>query len=74
LLIHGTIDDNVHPANAMQLAHELQWAQKSFQMMLYPRSRHGITDPQLIKHMRAVMLDFTVEHLKPEGAGPQQAR
>jgi hypothetical protein len=33
--------------------------------MLYPRSRHGVSDPLLVKHMRALMLDFTLRTLKP---------
>ena len=73
LLIHGLIDDNVHVANTMQLAYELQKAQKPFELMLYPRSRHGVTEPQLIKHLRTLMFDFVVKHLKPgaEAGGGQ---
>jgi dipeptidyl-peptidase-4 len=63
-LIHGTIDDNVHPQNTLQFAHELQKAGKSFHMMLYPKSRHGITDPLLVRHMRGLMFDFVIKHLK----------
>jgi len=33
--------------------------------MLYPKSRHGITDPALVRHWRGLMLDYTLEHLKP---------
>ncbi|MBM3773033.1 MAG: S9 family peptidase [Acidimicrobiia bacterium] len=66
LLIHGLIDDNVHVDNTIQLAHELQKAQKPFELMLYPKSRHGITDPALVKHMRSLMLDFVLRTLKPE--------
>jgi dipeptidyl-peptidase-4 len=69
LLIHGAIDDNVHVQNTMQLAHELQKAQKPFRLMLYPKSRHGISDPALVKHLRTMMLDFTLEHLKPGDPG-----
>jgi dipeptidyl-peptidase-4 len=65
LLIHGLIDDNVHAQNTVKLAYELQRANKSFELMLYPRSRHGVTDPQLVKHMRTLMLDFTLRTLKP---------
>jgi dipeptidyl-peptidase-4 len=64
LLIHGAIDDNVHPQNTLQLAYELQKAGKTFQMMLYPKSRHGITDPQLVRHMRGMMFDFVLKNLK----------
>lgn len=63
LLLHGTIDDNVHMQNTMQFVYELQKAGKQFQLMLYPKSRHGVTDPLLLKHMRQMMLDFIVENL-----------
>jgi dipeptidyl-peptidase-4 len=75
LLIHGLVDDNVHVANTIQLAYELQKAQKPFELMLYPRSRHGISDPELVKHMRSLMFDFVIRHLRPEvrGAGDRTA-
>jgi dipeptidyl-peptidase 4 len=63
LLIHGAIDDNVHMANTIQFVYELQKAGKQFQLMVYPKSRHGVTDPLLLKHMRQMMLDFIVENL-----------
>jgi dipeptidyl-peptidase-4 len=63
LLIHGAIDDNVHVQNAVQFVYELQKAGKQFQLMLYPKSRHGITDPLLVKHMRQMMTDYVVANL-----------
>ena len=36
------MDDNVHLQNTMQFAYELQKAGKPFEMMLYPKSRHGV--------------------------------
>ncbi|PWT93254.1 MAG: hypothetical protein C5B55_04860 [Blastocatellia bacterium] len=63
LLIHGAIDDNVHVANTMQFVYELQKAGKQFQLMLYPKSRHGVTDPLLVTHMRQMMTDFIVANL-----------
>jgi dipeptidyl-peptidase-4 len=63
LLIHGAVDDNVHMQNTIQFIYELQKAGKQFQLMLYPKSRHGVTDPPLMKHMRQMMLDFIVENL-----------
>jgi len=72
LLMHGTIDDNVHLQNAMQLVYELQKAGKGFRMMLYPKSRHGVTDPALVKHLRATMLEFTEQTLLQGGAGGAQ--
>ena len=70
LLLHGMIDDNVHVQNTLQFAYELQQAGKPFDMMLYPKSRHGIADPSLVKHMRTRMVDFIMKHLAPDGAQP----
>ncbi|MBM4063713.1 MAG: S9 family peptidase, partial [Planctomycetes bacterium] len=43
VLLHGTMDDNVHLQNTMQLLWELQKAGKQdFELMVYPRSRHGL--------------------------------
>jgi dipeptidyl-peptidase-4 len=63
LLIHGMIDDNVHMQNTIQFAYELQKAGKPFQLMLYPKSRHGVADPLLLKHMRTMMTDFVLANL-----------
>jgi dipeptidyl-peptidase-4 len=63
LLIHGTMDDNVHLQNTVRFAHELQKAGKTFELMLYPKSRHGVTDPVLVRHLRGVMLEFIVRTL-----------
>ena len=63
LLIHGAIDDNVHVQNTVQFVYELQKAGKQVQLMLYPKSRHGVTDPVLMKHMRQMMTDFLLENL-----------
>jgi dipeptidyl-peptidase-4 len=63
LLVHSTLDDNVHPQNAMQFAYELQKAGKPFRMMMYPRSSHGVSDPALAMHLRNMMLDFTTQNL-----------
>jgi dipeptidyl-peptidase-4 len=63
MLIHGAIDDNVHVANTIQLVYALQKAGKQFDLMLYPKSRHGVTDPLLVTHMRRMMTDFIVANL-----------
>ncbi len=41
LLIHGTMDDNVHFQNTVQFANALQKSGKDFDMMIYPKMRHG---------------------------------
>jgi dipeptidyl-peptidase-4 len=63
LLIHGTMDDNVHLQNTIQLAHALQQAGKSFQLMLYADSRHGITNQAQIFHLYTLMTRFLDENL-----------
>jgi dipeptidyl-peptidase 4 len=72
LLVHGAIDDNVHPANTMQFAYELQKAQLPFEMMLYPRSRHGVTEPALLAHLSALKLAFVEKMLlaPPSSSAP----
>ncbi len=59
LLIHGMMDDNVHLANNTKLIHALQRANKPFEMMLYPESRHGIGG----KHYQRVQYDFITKTL-----------
>ena len=56
----------VHLANTLQFAYELQKANRPFQLMLYPKSRHGVTDPLLVRHLRGLMLDYTLAHLQPD--------
>ena len=56
----------MHVSNTMQFAYELQKEQKPFRMMLYPRARHGVTDPVQVMHLRTAMLAFVLEHLRPE--------
>jgi len=50
-------------ANTMQFLYELQRANKPVQLMVYPKSRHGVTDPVLVKHMRQMMTDFILANL-----------
>jgi dipeptidyl-peptidase-4 len=63
LLIHGAIDDNVHVQNSIVFADALQRAGKPFELMLYPQSRHGVTHPMRVKHMREMMTRFILENL-----------
>jgi len=63
LLIHGLIDDNVHPQNSVQFIYELQKAGKQFDLMMYPNSRHGVTMPAQVYHLRRLMTDFLMKNL-----------
>jgi dipeptidyl-peptidase-4 len=67
LLIHGEIDDNVHVENTFKLINALQEADKKFQLMIYPKSRHGIGGI----HYQRLIVDFirTVLQLPAAGEG-----
>jgi dipeptidyl aminopeptidase/acylaminoacyl peptidase len=62
LIIHGLMDDNVHPQNSLQLISALQRADKDFEVMVYPQSRHGIQG----RHYQRLTLDFMTRVLKPQ--------
>ena len=61
LLVHGLIDDNVHPSNTWQLAKALQDSNKRFDMMIYPQFKHGIDSTY-----EALRWEYFHRHLKPE--------
>ena len=63
MIIHGSMDDNVHMQNTIQLVYELQEAGKQFDLMIYPKSRHSVWGPEQIYHMRRMMTDFILENL-----------
>lgn len=52
LLTHGTLDDNVHLQNTLQLVDKLTDLDKDFELMLYPGSKHGIRFPKWIHAKR----------------------
>jgi dipeptidyl-peptidase 4 len=63
LLVHGASDDNVHLANSLQLAYGLQNAAKPFQMMVYPRKRHGIEGKKTHVQLFEALTDFFLKNL-----------
>ena len=67
LILHGLQDDNVHPENTIQLIHALQKAERQFEVMFYPTSRHGIYG----KHYNKLCFNFIVDAMgKPEARQP----
>ena len=60
---HGSMDDNVHMQNAMQLAEALQKAGKNFDLMIYPGARHGIRNRSQRAHWNKLKWDAIREHL-----------
>ncbi len=52
LITHGTMDDNVHMQNTIQLIDKLQDLNRDFELMLYPNARHGVGGPKRSHSMR----------------------
>ena len=44
MLVHGDMDDNVHPANSIRVVDALIRANKRFEFVLLPGQRHGFGD------------------------------
>ena len=64
LLVHGDIDDNVHPANTIRVVEALIRANKRFEMLLLPGQRHGFGDMNEYFFWR--MADYFSQHLLGE--------
>ena len=58
LLFHGTLDDNVHPQNSIQLIDALQKAGHNPELVLLPGSTHGPRAPQHVWIRMKTMWDF----------------
>lgn len=60
LLIHGDMDDNVHPANTMRVVDALIKANKDFDMLIMPNRFHRMgEDPYFIRRK----WDYFIQHL-----------
>ncbi len=62
LLAHGMLDDNVPPTNTFLVAEELIKANKEFDMLMLPNSRHGYGEHS--KYFQKKRWNYFVEHLK----------
>lgn len=61
-IVHGTMDDNVHMQNSIQLISDLQDRKKDFEFMLYPEGRHGFSGNQGL-HFQNLKNEFIYKHL-----------
>ena len=61
LLVHGEIDNNVHPANTMLVVNALIKSNKRFDMLILPIQRHGFGNMNEYFFWR--MADYFTEHL-----------
>ncbi len=64
LLVHGDIDNNVHPGNTMRVVEALIRAGKRFDMLMLPKQRHSFGDMNEYFYWRLV--DYFSEHLRGE--------
>ena len=63
VLIHGTMDNNVHMQNVLQFVYALQKENKRFDLMLYPRSGHGLGHREQRWHQRQLVWRALQTHL-----------
>jgi len=61
LLVHGDIDNNVHPGNSIRVADALISAGKRFDFMVMPGQRHGFGNYS--KYFERMMWYYFSEHL-----------
>ncbi len=64
MLVHGDIDNNVHPGNTLRVADALIRAGKRFDMLLLPQQRHGFGDMDEYFYWR--MVDYFSHNLLGE--------
>jgi dipeptidyl-peptidase 4 len=61
LLVHGDMDNNVHPAGTVRLADALIKANKRFDFMIMPGQAHGFGPMQ--NYFTRMMYEYFAEHL-----------
>lgn len=59
LLMHGDMDDNVHPAMTIQVVDALIKANRSFDLIMAPNRPHSLNEPYFIRRR----WDYFVQHL-----------
>jgi len=69
LLVHGDIDDNVHPVETMRFVDALMKANKNFDMLFVPNMYHGESGPHAAYLVRR-RWDYFVQNLM--GVTPPQ--
>ncbi|MFT4515349.1 MAG: dipeptidyl-peptidase-4 [Planctomycetota bacterium] len=61
LIVHGEIDNNVHPAGTMRLVDALMEANKRFDMLIIPGARHSFG--KRTEYMKHRTWEYFAEHL-----------
>lgn len=71
LLIHGDLDNNVHPAMTMQVVDALIRADRNFDLLIVPNAGHMLI---LLPYVQRRLFDYFVQRLMGAAApGPQPA-
>jgi dipeptidyl-peptidase-4 len=63
-LAHGMADDNVLFVNSTRLMSELQKRGVQFDLMTYPGAKHGLSTPQMKRHVYTAIQRFFDVHVK----------
>ncbi len=61
LLMHGDLDDNVHPASTMRIVNALINADKDFDLLILPNRHHDLHDHP---YYRRKLIEYFVKHLQ----------
>ena len=66
LLMHGDMDENVHPAATLRLVDALIAANKDFDLLILPNRTHMLTiDPYVIRRLWDYFVQYLLEVVPP---------
>ncbi len=63
LIMHGTMDDNVHPQNTIMFIDALAKGNKEYSLQLYPGQGHGVGEPWLNWSLQKTKWTFLKDNL-----------
>jgi dipeptidyl-peptidase 4 len=76
LIMHGDLDNNVHPANTLGVVDALIKANKNFEMIIFPDAGHGFPDYSIrrrwdffVRYLMGAEPPEEYEMMKPPGGG-----
>jgi dipeptidyl aminopeptidase/acylaminoacyl peptidase len=72
LLMHGDMDDNVHPAMTVQMVDELIKANRAFDLVWAPNRNHGLNEPYFIRRRWDYFVTYLLGQVPPENYLIQQ--
>ncbi|MBI3568803.1 MAG: DPP IV N-terminal domain-containing protein [Gemmatimonadetes bacterium] len=66
LLMHGDMDDNVHPAMTVQLIDELEKANKAYDLVWAPNRPHSLNEPYFIRRRWDYFVTWLLHQTPPD--------